>query len=159
VATADDNLLGQGAAHYVLARVAEGRGEWAEAEAHGRQAYALLASIPAYQLLASAALSAILLARGQVAEARQVAEHGVRELERPGDSFHLNPIAVRLALAEACLAQGDTAAGEEALRRAVQGVRARAEDIQDAAVRQRFLEQVPENGRVLALARQRWGEV
>ncbi len=114
--------------------------------------------MPAYQLLASAALSSILLARGSVAEAREVAQQAVRELEKPGDALHMNAVAVRWALVEACFAQGDSTTGEEALRRAVQEVRVRAEDIQDAAARQRFLEQVPENARVLALARQRWGE-
>jgi hypothetical protein len=149
------NLLGLGMAHFILARVAEGRGELAEAEAHGRQAYTLLAAMPAFQLLASTTLSATLRGLGRAAEAREVAEWGVRELERPSESFFLNAVAVRLVLAEACLAQGDTAAGEAALRRAVQEVRVRAGDIPDAAARQRFLERVPENARVLALARQR----
>ncbi|HYO59586.1 hypothetical protein [Archangium sp.] len=54
-------------------------------------------------------------------------------------------------------AEGDTPAGEAALRRALQCLRTRAEDIPDAAARERFLRQVPENARTLALARQRWG--
>ena len=152
------NFLGQGVAHYVLAQVALGRGELAEAEVHGRQAYAWLATVPTYQFLASVSLSTLLLGWGRVSEAREVAERSARELERPGNSFVLNTVAVRLALAEACFAQADAPAGEEALRRAVRDVRVRAEDIPDAAARQRFLEQVPENARVLALARQRWGE-
>jgi tetratricopeptide (TPR) repeat protein len=158
VSAAGVNLMGRGVAHYVLARVAEGRGELAEAEAHGRQACELLVSMPAYQLLASTTLSASLLALGRVSEAREVAGRAVQVLERPGDFFSMNGAAVRLALAEACFAQGDSPAGEEALRRAVQEVRAQAGDIPDAAARQRFLAQVPENARVLELARQRWGE-
>jgi hypothetical protein len=146
--------MGQGVAYYVLARVAEGRGELAEAEAHGRRACELLVMMPAFHLLASTTLSATLLARGQVSEARAVSEQGVRELEGQGDSFIFNTVAVRWALAEACFAQGDTVAGEEALRQALRDVHARAADIEDAAARQRFLEQVPENARVLALARQ-----
>jgi len=70
-----------------------------------------------------------------------------------------NPVqATRLALAEACLAEGDTGAGEAALRRAVECVRARASDIPEAGARERFLRQVPENARTLELARQRWGD-
>jgi tetratricopeptide (TPR) repeat protein len=157
LATAECNFLGLGVTHYVLAQAAAGRGELAEAEAHARQAQELLETVPTYRLLASMSLSASLLARGRLPEAREVAERSARELERPGDSFILNTVAVRLALVEACFAQGDTAAGEQALRQAVQDVRVRAGDIQDDAVRHRFLEQVPENARVLALARQRWG--
>jgi hypothetical protein len=155
VKAAGGNLLGEGLAHYILAQGAVGRGEWAEAEVHGRQAYALLAAVPAYRLLASATLSTVLRAQGRLPEAREVAEWGVWELGRPRDSFFLNAVAVRLALAEACLAQGDTAAGDDALRWAVREVRGRAEGIPEEAARQRFLEQVPENARVLALARQR----
>jgi hypothetical protein len=61
-------------------------------------------------------------------------------------------------LAEACLALGDEDAGEQALRQALRCLRLRAEDIPVAAARERFLHQVPENARALALARQRWGE-
>jgi hypothetical protein len=154
VAHAQGNLLAQGMAHYVLARVAEGRGALAEAETQARQAYALLERMTPYQLLASVALSAILLSRGRVEEARALAGQGAHALESSGDALILNTVAVRLALVEACLAQEDTAAGEEALRRALEDVHARAADIEDAAARQRFLEQVPENARVLALARQ-----
>jgi hypothetical protein len=46
---------------------------------------------------------------------------------------------------------------EAALRRALQCLRTRAGDIPDAAARERFLQQVPENARTLELARQRWG--
>jgi tetratricopeptide (TPR) repeat protein len=154
LAFAEGSFLG-GVAHYVLAQVAAGRGELAEAETHGRRACELLVTMPGYQLLAVAALSSILLAQGRLPEAREVAEQGVRALERLGDAFILNAVAVRLALVEACLAQGDSAAGEEALRQAVREVRTRARDIQEDAARQCFLARVPENARVLALARER----
>jgi len=65
--------------------------------------------------------------------------------------------ALRLALVEACLAQGDEAQGETALRQALECVRLRASDIPDTVARERFLSQVPENARVRVLARQRWG--
>jgi hypothetical protein len=141
--------------HFVLAQVAAGRGEWSEAEVQGRQAVELLAPMPFYQLPATVGLSTALLAQGRVAEARELAARGVAASERSGGSFVLNAVAVRLALVEACFAQGDGPAGEEALRQAVQALRARTEDIPEAAARQRFLEQVPENARVLALARER----
>jgi uncharacterized membrane protein len=61
-------------------------------------------------------------------------------------------------LADACFAEGDTEEGEKALRQALRCVRSRAAEITDEAVRERYLRQVPENARVLELARQRWGE-
>jgi hypothetical protein len=67
-------------------------------------------------------------------------------------------VGVHLALAESCLAGGDAQAGEAALRKAMQCLRACAHDIPDVAARQRFQLQVPENARTLELARQRWGE-
>jgi len=63
-----------------------------------------------------------------------------------------------LALAEACLAQGDRPAADEALRQAVRSLLLRAEDIPEAAAKERFLSQVPENARTRELAMQRWGE-
>jgi hypothetical protein len=103
-------------------------------------------------------LSTALLAQGCIAEARQVAMSGVQELEQMG-SLGLNAVAVYLALSESCFAEGDTNNGETALRKALQCVRARANDILDTALRERFLRQVPENARTLELARQRWGDV
>lgn len=64
-----------------------------------------------------------------------------------------------LQQAEACLAEGDNNTGEQALRKALQCLRRRARDIPDAAARERFLLQVPDNARTLELARQRWGQV
>jgi hypothetical protein len=67
-------------------------------------------------------------------------------------------VGMYLALAEACIAQGDASAGEAALHKALRCVQARASDIPEAEARERFLSQVPENARTLELARQRWGE-
>jgi hypothetical protein len=86
-----------------------------------------------------------------------VAAHGAQALEQTGCTG-VYRVGMHLALAEACFAEGDTGAGEAALRRALQCVRERAEDIPDAAARARFLREVPENARTLALARERWGE-
>ena len=84
-------------------------------------------------------------------------ELGARELELMGGA---GPFAIptHLTLAEACFAQGASEAGERSLRRALQSLRARANDIPDPTTRERFLRQVPENARTLELAHQRWGE-
>ena len=97
----------------------------------------------------------MLLAQGRATEAREVAALGVQGLER-GGSQGAEAVGLPLALTEACLAEGDSQAGEAALR-GLQCLRTRAADIPDAAARERFLHQVPENARTLELARQRWG--
>ncbi|HEX8434093.1 MAG TPA: serine/threonine-protein kinase PknK, partial [Archangium sp.] len=141
-----------------LAQVMLASGALSEAEVYARTACELLAPFKCYSVFGNRALSAVLLAQGRAAEAREVAELGVRELEQMG-SQGVFAVVVRLALAEACFAQGDASAGEAALRETLQCVRARANDIPDAAARERFLRQVPENARTLELARQLWGEL
>ena len=148
--------LYSGLAHTLKAKVATNGGDLAEAEARAREACELLAPFPFHQCPAWTLLRQILLAQGRAAEAREVATLGVHRLEQCGGEG-AEAVGVRLALAEACLAQGDSQAGEAALLHALQGLRARAGDIPDAAARERFLHQVPENARTLELARQRWG--
>ncbi|MFY0571447.1 protein kinase domain-containing protein [Archangium lansingense] len=140
----------------VRARVAAARGELGEAEQQARQAREKLTSYLFEQLSVLVLLSGVLLAQGRAAEAREVAASAARELEALGGSA-LPTVGVYLALAEACLAEGDVPEGEAALRRALQCLRTRVADIPDAAARERFLHQVPENARTLELARQRWG--
>jgi hypothetical protein len=146
-----------GLADMTRARVAAAEGHLAEAEARARKACELLASVFLFQLDARALLAQALLAQGRAAEARAVAMPGVQRLEESG-SEGAGAVGIRLALAEACLAEGDTHAGEAALRQALHCLQERAGDIPGAAERECFLQQVPENARVLALARQRWGE-
>jgi hypothetical protein len=153
----DSYFYRRGIAHAVLAKVMGDRGGLPEAEAHARKACELLAPFQADVVYARRLLSNILFARGKSAEAREVAALGVRELEA-NRSMGIYTVAMRLALAEACFAQGDDAAGDAALQEAVRCVRARASDIPEPEARERFLRQVPENARTLELARQRWGE-
>ncbi|WP_224366033.1 serine/threonine-protein kinase [Hyalangium versicolor] len=151
------DLLYQGVAHLALARVTGAEGWQAQAESHAREACERFGVFLSFQLLARTFLSATLRAQGRAEEARAAAEAGVQVLEQIG-GLGAGTVGAWLALAEACLVQGDTAAGERALRRAVQCVGMRANDIPDASARARFLHQVPENLRTLELARQRWGE-
>jgi hypothetical protein len=149
--------LFSGMAWLAKAKVAAHTGQLAEAEAHVRKACDLMIPVLFYQLAGWTVLTQVLLAQGRAAEARQVATRGVELLEQCG-SEGVRAVGIRLALAEACLADGDTPAGEAALRKAVQCLRTRASDIPDEALRQRFLHLVPENARTLALARQHGGE-
>jgi len=150
-------LLHMGWAHNTLARVAANRGELAEAEAQARKSCEQLMPFPPYRLFPRITLVKVLHTQGRVAEAREVAALGVRELEAVGGAGAAS-VGLHLGLAEACFAEGDVPAGEAALRRALQCVRERVYDIPDEAARQRFLRQVPENARTVELARQRWGE-
>jgi len=144
-----------GMAHVALARVALAEGRPVDAEQHARKACELLPPLPSF---ARPMLSAALRAQGRAAEARQEAERTVRQLERIG-ARGVDFVGVHLALAEACFAQEDNAAGEAALRTALQHLLACAEGFPDTATRERFLRNVPENARTLELARERWGEV
>jgi hypothetical protein len=154
---ADQVPLFAGLASLAKAKVAASTGKLPEAEAHARKACELMSPILFYPLAGWALLSQVLLAQGRAFEARRVATMAVQRLEECGSDGALT-VSVRLALAKACLAEGDAHAGEAALRRALQCVRERARNIPDAAVRERFLRQVPENAQTLELARQRWGE-
>jgi tetratricopeptide (TPR) repeat protein len=146
-----------GLAYTVRAKVAAGRGHLAEAEACARKGVELLAPILFHQCTPRVVLTRVLLAQGRAAEAREAAVPGLQRLEQCG-SEGSEVVGLRLALAEAYLAEGNTQEGEAALRRALQCLHTRAEDIPDGAARERFLHQVPENARTLELARQRWGE-
>ncbi|WNG59626.1 protein kinase [Archangium gephyra] len=147
----------RGIAHSVLAKVMGERGGWREAEAHARKACELLAPFQADVVCARGFLSNILLAQGKTAEAREVAALGVRELEETR-SMGIYAVAIRLAWARACFAEGATGEGDAALREALRCVHVRAQDIPEPRARERFLRQVPENAWTLELARQRWGE-
>ncbi|PTL80480.1 serine/threonine-protein kinase PknK [Vitiosangium sp. GDMCC 1.1324] len=147
----------QGMAYATLAKVVAASGELREAEPHARKACELLVAFKSYLGFGRTVLSAVLLAQGNIAEARQVAELGVQEVERMRN-FGVYAVGIRLALAEACFAEGDDRAGDTALREALRCVRARASDIPEAEARERFLHQVPENARTLELAHRRWGE-
>ncbi len=131
---------------------------WAEdfLGSHTLGIFQMLALFPPYLLFARKDFVTFLLAQGRAEEARQVAMLGVEELERMGGSG-VHAVPMYLALAEACFAEGDSTAGEAALREALQAVRTRADDIPEPEARERFLRQVPENARTLELAHQRWG--
>ncbi len=150
------NVIHLGMAYITLARIAALQGQLAEAEARARQACEVLGLFQAYKLIARTTLCSVLLAQQRAAEARTEAEQGVRHLEQMGPPG-ATAVGMRLALAEACFAQGEQEPGDAALREALKCVHQRASDIPDAAARERFLNHVPENARVRQLTRQRWG--
>jgi serine/threonine protein kinase len=139
-----------------LAKGALDRGEPREAEAQARRACELMARYLPDKLLARTVLGTSLLAQGRVSEAREASELGFQELEQMGGAGFAAPRSC-LLLAEACFADGDTEAGASALRRGLRSLRTRAGDIPDLQRREQLLHRVPENARLLELARQWWG--
>ncbi|MBN1210526.1 MAG: protein kinase [Myxococcaceae bacterium] len=151
------NLLHQGVAQLVLAKVKAAQRRFIEAESHARKACEFVGVLFYFQLLSRTVLSSTLRAQGRAAEARAEAEVSVQALEAMGH-VGAGGVGAWLALAEACLDEGDTAAGERALLQAARCLHLRAEDIPEGPARERFLSQVPEHARTLELVLQRWGE-
>jgi tetratricopeptide (TPR) repeat protein len=143
-----------GIALTALARVAMAQGSPGEAETWAREACELLKALPFYELFPRTCLSAALRSQGRLPDSRAEAEQAVRMLERMGGAG-VASVGSWLALAEVCEAQGDDAGAEGALRKALEYLRLRGADLPDAQARERFLSQVPENARVLELARKR----
>jgi hypothetical protein len=100
----------------------------------------------------------IRLAQGRVAEALGVADEAMAKYNAMASSGFFRAAFVRLAHAEALEAAGDHAAATAAIRAAREYVLAVADRIQDPRYRKSFLEQVPENARILTLAHTWLGE-
>jgi tetratricopeptide (TPR) repeat protein len=108
--------------------------------------------------VAAARLVDVRLATGRVAEALELARELWAAFRAAGGSG-MRGMLVRLVHAEALDAAGERAAAHEALREAWSELRERSERIDDDAVRQTFLEVVPEHARVIERARQWLGLV
>lgn len=144
-------------------RAAEGRWLLGEAAAHAgdletaeRELAACLTPLAASTLLwqmAAARLCEVRLARGLVSEALALDRELQRSMLASGGP---GPRGARIDLvhAEVLEACGEHAAAREALRAAWDNLRARAARIDDATVRRRFLEDVPENARTVTRARE-----
>ncbi len=148
------NRVHLGSTLLVLARAAENEGNLGEALSRARRACEVLEPFVPFALPARWYLGALLLAQGRAAEARLEVEPALSQLAAAGGEGFAK-VGLLQVLAEACFALGDTAAGERALRDALECVRSRAEEIPEEAGRERFLARVPENARILELARQR----
>jgi hypothetical protein len=166
---AAQRLIQLGQSHHVL--MEEARGRWALAEvlrregdlmgaerefqaAHGTIAMVTPQDLPA----ALSTLCFVRLAQGRVAEARSVADEAFGKYSAMNSCGFFRVAFVRLAHAEALEAAGDHAAATAAIRAAREYVLAVADRIQDPRYRKSFLEQVPENARILTLAHTWLGE-
>jgi hypothetical protein len=121
--------------------------EAAEAACEGVRGY------PCWSWQVTALRVRILLEQGRAAEALEVGEAALRELERLG-ARGFGEVELRLSVAEARWAMEQRDAARDALGRALRRLRQRVDDIPDATARERFLAKVPAHVRLLALSRE-----
>jgi eukaryotic-like serine/threonine-protein kinase len=140
-----------GVAQAYLARISLEAGDLAAAEREARASLLTFAATPPLRPLAGALLSRALLRQGRTAEARAEAEEAYAALAREGH-IEEGEALVRLAYAEALLAEGESGKLGRVLAAARGRIAARATRIRDHAWRRRFLADVPDNARTLALA-------
>ena len=143
--------LEEGRGRWVLAEVLRRTGELEAAEREIQ--VALEMTVPIDHSAALGTLAAIRLAQGRVEDALAVAEDAVSRCTTMGGCGMFRGAFVRLAHAEALHATG----AHDAARHAIAEARARlftiVDRIADPAYKKSFLENVPENSKILALAR------
>lgn len=156
-AIAAKNLLLLGVAHGVLAEIMRRRGDLPGAEAETCAACEAARPFPPYSWELIALRMQILIEQGRAAEALPIGDDAVRELERLGLAG-CGELALRLAVAEAHHAVGDTATAVAALADALERLWIRVRGIPERVPRERYLANVPVNARLIALGRAWLGE-
>jgi tetratricopeptide (TPR) repeat protein len=154
-------LAGYGRAQHLP--LEEGRGRWVLAEvlrragdldgAEREVTAALEMAIPLERPGVLATLAMLRLAQGRTIEARGAAEDAVERCAAMGGCGMFRGAFVRLARVEALHATGALSAARAAIADASARLLAVAERIPDPLHRRRFLEEVPENAKTIALAR------
>jgi tetratricopeptide (TPR) repeat protein len=142
----------EGGTRAYLADVLARAGDLEGAEREARVADAELAIAPPMRGVSLAALAGVLLARGNLAEARTVAEQMRAILEQAGGVLEEGEAALRLGRAEVLWAAGDRARAAHEVLDARDRLQARAERISDPGARQSFLGAVPEHARTIEWA-------
>jgi len=145
----DDRMMGIARTYESILLLARGDATAAEAEAAG--AAATLTAIATSRADALAARARALLVLGRAEEALRDAESAHAVLAELG-SVDDGETRIRLAYVEALAASGDARLAP-ALAETVAKIEDRARRLADPELRRFFLERVPENARVLALAR------
>jgi tetratricopeptide (TPR) repeat protein len=141
----------EGAARTYLAEILIAAGDYAGAEREAAAAVEILAVAPSLQVAALGVASRAHLGRGDGQGALDAGRAAHEALERLGE-IEEGESMVRLAFAEALDQSGARDEAHRALAVAHQRLLARAERIEEAAWRHRFLHAVPVNARILGLA-------
>jgi len=141
----------EGTARICLAVVGQLSGDLAAAERESRKAVELLETASPHRAAALAVLCRALLGQDRAAEALAAAHESMRHIEELGGIDEFDSLA-RLAYADALKATGDREGALAALRDARSRLTERAQRISDAALRQSFLQGIPEHRRTLAIS-------
>ncbi len=131
-----------GAANTILADVSMAAGDRETAEVAVRAALAAFVTMLPYRLRVVPTAVALFLERGRVAEARQLAEEALVQLDEQG-GLGACDVPARLAVAQARLADGDVEGGRSTLRSALEQLELRAGKIEDAEMRESYLARAP----------------
>ena len=142
----------EGAARRSLSLLSWQIGDGLSAEREARRAIELLEAAPPKRVGAHAALGRALLLQGRVVEALDAARAAVELYRQLGVSDESHTLAP-LVYAEALTAAGHVDEATEVLLGARETLLERAGRITDETLRRSFLTEVPENARVLELAR------
>jgi tetratricopeptide (TPR) repeat protein len=140
----------EGVALTYLAEITFLSGDLDVAEQEGRAAVVALKVAPPLRASALAVLARVLIQQGRTDEALEIAREAHQILESLG-GIEEGESRVRLVHAEALEASGDYAGFITAIEVAQDRLYARAARISDVALRERFLDGVPDNARTLSL--------
>jgi tetratricopeptide (TPR) repeat protein len=146
------NAQWEGGTRIYLAVICSLAGDHAAAEQQARRALELLAFVEYMRCYALAVLADAVRAQGRPAEALPLAQEAMALLDQLG-RVETAESRVRIAHAEALHAVGRAKDARAAVALARDRLLARADGIARPAWRASFLERVPENARVIALAR------
>jgi tetratricopeptide (TPR) repeat protein len=141
----------EGAAGSYLAQILLLAGDLGEAERAARNALEALKVAPPLRPEALAVLSSALLARSRTQEAVTTAADAVALMQALG-GVERGESLVWLSQVEALRAAGRDEEARQAARIGTRSIWTRAATIQDSALRERFLRDVPPNARLIALA-------
>jgi tetratricopeptide (TPR) repeat protein len=128
-------------------------GDYLRAERHASTAVTTWESVLSVRPFAFALLARAQLAQGRRVEALLSARDAYDRLERLGGADD-GDATIRLALAECLIATGDALAARGVLDKASRRILASAEAIDDPAVRESFLNRIPEHRRILEMGRE-----
>jgi len=143
----------EGVARTYLSEILAAGGDYAGAEREAGLAVETLRVAPSLRVAALGALARARLGRGDAASALAASSEAAAELVALGE-IEEGESSVRLTHAEALAQNGADAEARVALETARERLLARAARIEELAWRERFLNDVPVNARILALASQ-----
>ena len=143
----------EGVARTYLSEILATSGDYAGAEREAALAVETLRVAPSLRVAALGALARARLGRGDAARALEASREAAAELTALGE-IEEGESSVRLTHAEALAQNGAEAEARAVLETARERLLARAARIEELAWRERFLNDVPVNARILALASQ-----